>query len=533
VASVQYSEKLKNIYWLVFFVIAFTAIAIQLGTDATPDFKIAHHYLGYAFLNNRQSIDISPVGFQSNFYYGVDVVYYLLITKLNNHPNIINIILSLPYAICAFCVFLLARQFVEVSGWGRNLVAASAGVLGLTGASALPTLATSMTDILPGLPYVVALTFWLWFEIHKRNTLQTSSCAGFVAGLSVGMKLTQAPLFVALFITIAIRQFLGNRNAWKEAFLFGIFGVIAFSMLSGHWLWSNYASTGNPFFPIMNNIFKSDLVAHGAFADTRFFPRTWKMELFYPAYWTFLASHFAIELNMRDARVFVGLLSAVAIILAFVLRRSFGKACVRDEPLRLAGFYLAVVYVVSYLFWLKIWSIYRYLAIQECLSAVMLLAALRELAGRYVLVRHRVAIYAALAVTIAATTQYPWWSRAQPAPVAVQVRLPTLEPDAMMLVLDMYAHGYVFPYLTPSVPIVGARTNLSGPGSAGQLQVRIETAIKSHKGPLWGIDFPQGFPGMADEALAGYGLRRGSECSMVETNIENKPTIRICRLERQ
>lgn len=526
------SKKPSAALWFAFFILVFSFVSLNLSTDATPDFKITHHYVGYAFLNARDKIDIFPAGYHTRFYYGVDVFYYFIFMKLNNHPKIINIILSLPYAACAFCIFLIARRFVELQGWWRDVVSASAGVIGLTGASALPTIATSMTDILPGLPYVAALTFWVRKEIDGRNTLATTAFAGFVAGLSVGMKLTQTPLFVALFMAIALRQFLGRRTAWQEAFIFGLCGLLAFSLLSGPWLWSNYASTGNPLFPLMNNLFKSDLIAHGSYADTRFFPRTWKMALFYPAYWTFMVSHFAIELDMRDARILVGCVSSLLIVIAFLTRLLIWGRSYQPSPLRLTGFYLATIYLISYLLWLNIWSIYRYLAIQECLSAVMLLIALREVFGSLLAPRAQAAIYAPLALAIGITTVYPQWGRAQPADVAVRVEVPALERDAMMLVLDPYAHSYVVPHLTPSVPVVGARTNINGPGNPGQLQARVEAAIAAHKGPLWGMDFPAGFPGVADETLKAYNLKRGAECSMVVTNIEDKPTIRICRLER-
>lgn len=530
--SALHSKESIKFSWVLFFLLLFAASSSFFSTDATPDFKITHHYVGYAFINGREHIDLFPAGYHTRFYFGVDAFYFYLFKGLNNYPKIINIILSIPYGICAYCIFLIARDFVAFEGWRRDVIAASAGVIGLTGASALPTLATSMTDILPGLPYVVALTFWLRNEIAGRNTLAGTALAGVIAGLSVGMKLTQTPLFIALMIVIALRQFFGRRDAWREAFVFGFCGFLAFLIMAGPWLWSNYAMTGNPIFPLMNNVFKSDLIAHSSYADTRFLPRTWKMELFYPAYWAFMVSHFAIELDMRDARILVGCFSSLVIVGFFLVRMIRQGNEFRASHLRMAGLYLAVIYLISYLFWLKIWSIYRYLAIQECLSVVMLLITLREIRVPLFQAGIQAIIYIPLAIIIGVTTQYPWWSRAQPTGVAVQVKVPVLEAHAMMLVLDPYAHSYVIPYLTPSVPVVGAQTNINGPGSPGQLQTRVEGAIASHRGPLWGMESPAGYPGVADETLKHYHLKRGAECSMVDTNIEDKPTIRICRLER-
>ena len=125
-----------------------------------------------------------------------------------------------------------------------------------------------------------------------------------------------------------------------------------------------------------------------------------------------------------------------------------------------------------------------------------------------------------------ATTEYPWWSRAQRGSQAVSVSLPPIEPDAMVLFLNSYAYSYLVPFMPVTARAVGVNSNLVRPGSPGKLQGEIARAIRDHKGPLWGMEYPEAFPGIADASLATYALRREGDCTLLDTNIEDK---RFCQ----
>ena len=139
-------------------------------------------------------------------------------------------------------------------------------------------------------------------------------------------------------------------------------------------------------------------------------PKTPMMAMLYPAYWAFWRSHDAIELNMRDPRIFLGCLSALAIIAIHTpgwLKRP-------KLPLHSGEYislYLAIVYLVSFILWEKLWSIYRYLAIQEALSGTLVLAALILLFGKRMKSVWMAGIFVASAAAAMATTEYPWWSQ--------------------------------------------------------------------------------------------------------------------------
>jgi hypothetical protein len=256
------------------------------------------------------------------------------------------------------------------------------------------------------------------------------------------------------------------------------------------------------------------------------------MAIFYPVYWAFWDSQYVIELTMRDPRLLIGLVSAIIMILYFAVRCLQSGRDVTSDRLLALGFYIAVIYLGSYILWEKLWSIYRYLAIQESLSGVMLAVTVLSILARRVKPFWIYALLAAIMVPTVLITHYPWWSRAQVAAQAVAVKLPALEPDAMMLFLDSYAYSYLVPSFPETVRVIGANNNLVRPGSWGTLQAHVEAAIDGHQGPFWGMEYPEAFPGIADATLSHYRLVREGDCTLVDTNIEERPLIKLCRLKR-
>jgi hypothetical protein len=521
------------IFWWFCFAILFAILASTLSTDRTFDFKNYHFYNGFSVFHDRGGLDIFPGQMQTTFFYGLDIVYYLIYTSLNNHPMLINVVLSLPYSVAALAVFFIARPFAEAGFHWPNLLSAAAAVFGLTGVANLATLATTASDLVPGLAILIALARWVTLEKADRNTVRTGLGVGALAGLSVALKLTEAPLFVAMALAIAARRATGKGSALWEALAFGLGGLVVFAAVDGLWLWGNAKAYGNPIFPLMNNVFKSDLIAPEPWRDLRFVPKTTLMALFYPAYWAFRPSTDVSELFMRDPRILLGCASAVAIVLGFAGRWIRKRAAPPVGSVESLAFSLAIMVLVSYALWENVWSIYRYLAIQESLSGVLVLAALpilfRARGGSWLMS----GLFALIVVWAARTTVYPDWGRVPRGPVAISVQLPPLEADAMVLFLDTRPYSFIVPWMPESARAIGVNNNLVHPGSQGKLWTIIETAIQNHRGPLWGIEDTHDDSGAADVSLNSLGLARDGGCAPLKTNMEVGNHARICKLRRK
>jgi hypothetical protein len=521
------------LFWLLCFTVSFGIFASTLTTDRTFDLKNYHFYNGFAVFHDRISLDIFPGQMQTRNFYGLDIVYYLLFTSINNHPTLINLVLSLPYSVAAFTVFLTARLFTKRNFQWPNLTSAAAAVFGLTGAANLATLATTVSELVPGLAILIALARWLALEKAGRNTVGTALGVGCLAGFSVALKLTEAPLFVGIVLAIAARYAIGKGSALWEALAFGLAGLVVFAALDGFWLWSNAKAYGNPIFPIMNNVFKSDLVAPAPWADLRFIPKTTVMAVFYPAYWAFRPSANVSELLMRDPRILLGCVSAIVVVLGFAGRWVRDRAAPVIGSFESLGLSLAIMFLVSYALWEKVWSIYRYLAIQEAVSGVLVLGALPILFGIRGRPWQMTGLFALVVVWTVRTTEYPWWDRAPRGPQALSVQLPPLEPNAMVLFLDSSPYAYLVPSMPSSARAIGVNSNLVQPGSPGKLWKLIEAAVRDHQGPLWGIEDPIESPGLADASLSSLRLARDGECGPVMSNMEVDQQVRICRLRRE
>jgi hypothetical protein len=529
--STQRSPVRTGLAYGLAFLIGFACLGATLGTDATPDFKIYHYYNGFTAHHDRSALDIFPAQLQTAYFGGLDSIYYFLFTVLDAHPRALNAVLSIPYALTALLVFLMVRLFVPVQFPWRDPTAAVAAVLGVTGAGALPTLATTMSDLVPAVPLLVAVTAWLHRERAGRLGGWSAFVVGAVAGVSVGLKLTLTPLFVALFVVTALRRAFGVKAAIAHAVALGLGGVLTYAIVDVPWLLHNLRAYGNPLFPYMNQVFRSDLVAQSGWRDLRFMPKTPVMALFYPAYWAFRPSHLAIELDMRDARMLIGCASALLVVGAWVLRR-VRAAAPRSTVVETLGLHVAVMFLIAYVLWERMWSIYRYLTVLEPLGGVLLVIVLMSLLGR-LRAGWFIAALAAIVAATMATTSYPWWSRARPTGHVYSVRLPPIEPDAMVVLLDSYAYSFLVPAMPQSVRVIGANNNLVQPGSWGTLDPRIVRVIHEHRGPLWGLEYPDAFGGVADVTLRHHRLERDSECTMVDTNIEVGPIMRMCRLKRE
>ena len=516
--------------WGLCFAAGFAVAAASLPPDGTFDLANYHFYDGFAVFHDRKGLDIVPAQLQTTLFYGLDAVYYPIFASLNDHPVFINILLSIPYALAALAIFLIARLLARPGFLWPVPVSAAAAVFGLSGAATFATLATTQSELVPGLAFLIALAVWLTLEKTGRNTVWTALGVGAIAGVSVGLKLTQAPLFLGLFLAIAFRFAIGKRSAFLEAIAFGVGGVVVFAALDGAWLWGNAETYGNPIFPFMNNVFHSDFVAPAPWDDRRFLPKTTAMALFYPAYWAFGPSNDVGELLMRDPRILLGCASALVIVLGFSWRWLRDRTAPPVGSFESLGLTLAVVFLVSYALWEKVWSIYRYLAVQESLSGVLVLAALPVLFGARGKPWLMSGLFALVVIWSMRTTEYPWWRRAPPGPQAISVQLPPLEPNAMVLFLDPRPYAFLVPSMPSSVRAIGVSNNLVHPGSPGRLWGAVEAAVRGHQGPLWGIEDPDA-PGVADASLGSLGLTR-DECAPLNTNMEVGEHGKICKLRR-
>ncbi|TPW28309.1 hypothetical protein FJU08_18210 [Martelella alba] len=523
------------------FCIFFIYLSLSITTDGSPDFKIYHYYNGYSAWNDRSGKDIAAAQLQTYFFNGLDAVYYILFAALNNHPKILNAVLAIPYGIAAYCVMLTTWSFRTSDSIIWRVLAIFVAIYGVLGSGIYSTFLTTMSDVVPAVPLFVAIALWFTWSRSGQTGFFRVAAVGVMAGISVGLKLTLVTYFMGFMIAIFLIEINRPGQALLKAIIFSACGFVFFAIIDAHWLLRNYAEFGNPIFPLMNNIFKSDFAAHASWTDERFKPDNIWQALFYPAYWAFQESQFAIELNMRDARILILLVSVLITIIYSVWSLYKDRKAALASKRFLMTMAFSVFCILSYALWEMEWSIYRYLTVLEAFSGVVPLVLVfrlcstngeEERLSRGFLAALGSVLILAVMVTTMKYTHYPWWSRAKPSDKVVSVQLPPIEDDAMVLFLDAYAYSWLIPEMPKSVRAIGVQGNITGPGREGKLEAKVEDAIRSFDGPLWGLEYPNAFKGAADNALNFYGLHRTDNCSQLISNVDDAPFVRICALER-
>ena len=205
--------------WWICFSVGFAIVAARLPTDGNYDLENYHFYNGFAAFHERRALDIFPAQLQTTVFYAVDSIYYLIFKSLNDRPTIINILLSLPYSIAALTIFFIARLFAKRSFIAQPLQCGDRRLR-----------SDRRRDIL----YLGDDTFearsrsrnsdclgpWLTLEKARRNTVWTAFGVGGLAGVSVGLKLTEASLFVGMALAIAARRIPAKgQRCWRRSHL--------------------------------------------------------------------------------------------------------------------------------------------------------------------------------------------------------------------------------------------------------------------------------------------------------------------------
>jgi hypothetical protein len=505
-----------------FFVIVVALVAARMGSDNNSDLRSYHLYNGFAALNGKFGYDLLPGGLQTFFPPNTDIIFYALVRALDAHPALLNAVLSLPTGIGAFLAFCIAMQFLPRTAGGVILAVLAVGI-GVTGAAGYPTIATSATEMVSGCLLLGGLLLLVAHAEAPMPPIPTLLAAGALFGLAAGFKLTTAMYGAGAAAALFIGPPGGVWPRLRRIVPFGLAATAGALAIGGWWWLRLYRDYGNPVFPLLNNVFRSPLYYPSALIDARFLPRDWTQTLFYPFFWAFQRSHATAELDVRDPRFALAYLAVAAAVVMLVLRPD------PDANRRCRVRFLLSFCVVSYILWLKQFSILRYLAPLEMLTGLVMLLPFLPLLDRFAArVAFPLAAAAAFAVLQMVTIR-PGWGRVRMGHWAVSVQLPDLPPDSLVIQLNSFPMSYVAAFAPPTVRFVGARNDTIHPGGPTGLEHRVEAAIRTHAGPIWGMEGQPDKPADADATLAYYGLRRTTDCADIKSNLD-VDHLRICRL---
>ena len=345
--------------------------SISEGQDISFDLQNYHLYNPYAYLNDRILIDLFPAGLQSYFNPFLDLAYFAAISIWS--PLTVGFLLGAVHGLNFLLLLRISRGVLKEHRFGEfySLSLAVAGVLSV---GFLSEVGTVFHD--DSVTLILMLSLWMIMDLidspareqpdirHNAKIL----CAGLLAGIASGLKLTFSMYALALCVS-----FLVADTRWKIRLQSGIFfgvSVLAGLLISnGYWMFKMWSLFGNPIFPLYNHIFQGELIRAVPFFDARFLPKTLLEKLFYPVFFTLDPSRVA---EFRYEQIsWLCCYAAVLILLVHMLFKTLKRS---SSPNRLncrARFLLAF-FCVSYLLWIEMFGIYRYLIPLEILIPLIL-----------------------------------------------------------------------------------------------------------------------------------------------------------------
>lgn len=505
----------------------FGLFAIFLGQDANWDLRNYHFYNPYAFLFGRMDIDVAPAHVATFYNPILYVPFYWMVVSLPS--KLIGFLLGLIQGLNFIPLYYISKKLItalqpshmDSSGHFELRIcflSLCVAVLGLLGAGNVSELGTMFSDNILSIFILTALCTCISASSSQR--LLPVVIAGLLCGLAMGFKQTTAVFGLGLCLALLF-TFHGLRRGLSAAFLFGVMALIGIAVTGGYWLWEMWHRFGNPLFPYYNHIFKSPMAFQDAYRDARFLPDGW-MEWFFMPFILLKDPYQVGEVAFFDLRLALFYLVAVVSLIAALVLRFDGKDLMKRYFPAPIGLVLAFC-VISYLLWLKVFAIYRYIVPLEMLAplAIFLLiyAVLQNL-------RQSFRIWWLFAAVLLVTTKplawdrVPWDANAKDY-FGVQLPIMSNADSALILMTGYEPMAYLIPYFPRNIPFLRIHSYFTGPSDhPNGYDLLMQRKIAAHDGPIY-ILYRSMDESTAVSATKAYGLHIIKEdCQIMKPHID-------------
>jgi hypothetical protein len=498
-------------------------LSVALGPDNNWDLRYYHLYAPWAYLHHRYLYDIGPAQSQGFFNPAADFLFYALTSSsLNEAPRIVAFIMGAVHGINAALVFAIASHVLRPARLPeRATLRAVAFLIGISGAGFVSLLGTTTNDLINSIFVLGALLGVLKIAepAPQRATWRRFAWPGLVGGIGVGLKYTTVIFMPALGLIAVIAA--ARRRTAGSLIVFGVAAVLGLLAVAGHHLFTLWRDFGNPTFPFLNQIFQSPYYEPEPLRDPRFLPRDFWQVVAYPFYWAKTTSYLVTEISFRDWRgaiayvaIAAGLLKLAADYVLDGRRRDGVPAQTQD---------LALVFtfvVVSFFAWELGFGIYRYALALEMLTGVVAIGTLIWLFDDGV--KRIIAALALLAIATT-TTVYPDWGRGQYAERYVDVRVPALPPNSVVLIATMEPVAYFIPFADPTAQYLGIENNYLTLSQNNKLASEVRRIMRTSERPKFILSVGEFNPTGLNSLLAQFALKlSASSCQPIWSNLEEQ-----------
>jgi hypothetical protein len=504
-------------------------LSVALGPDNYWDLRFYHLYAPYTYLHDRYTFDIGPAQEQGFLNPVADFLLYGLVSSpLNETPRVIAFIMGAVHGLNAAFLFAIVCKVIRTGRpaecWSLRAVA---WLMGVSGSAFISLLGTSSNDLTSALFVMGSLLGILGAADRAASgpPWRGFAAPGLLAGLGIGLKLTSSiygPGLGVVAIAAAIR-----RRSLAALIVFGIAAPIAFAAVVTHHMLILWRDFENPFFPYMNQIFQSPYFEPEAIRDDRFLPHGLLQFVAFPFYWTWTDTFLVAELPFRDWRAAIAYVAMGAGLVALAVRWLSGPRRVDPVLAQTPGMGLVYTFViVSYVCWLLGFAYYRYAAPLEMLSGTVTVGALIWLFPEG---RLRVGAAFALLALAAVTSSYLDWGRRPYTDRYVDVQVPPLPSNAVVLIATWDPVAFFIPYANPSVQYIGIENNYLEISQHNRLAEAVKTIMSTPGRPKYAVRVDDNADDL-NRILARFGEKLSSEpCEPIRTNLTGYD-LALCRV---
>jgi hypothetical protein len=448
---------------------------------------------------------------------------------------LVTFALGLWYGLFAWATFRIL-QLIQPN---QNAVIALAGtLLGVSGVGAYGQTGTTTHEMTTAA--LMMLSFMLCIIALKNNKGRCYfyiRLAGFVAGVTVGAKLTAIAFAIAIFSGITLLVLM-DRTRYSPTILLHFAGasILGVLLAGGYWhyfLWHHYDS---PLFPFYNKFIKSPYFEPIDLGVWKMRATTLKQLLVYPFQLSQIDRPFKEEM-FSDPRLMLGFIAAMTLFIfnsiKLIKQHTSSNNANADFNLNnsTVKLTLASIWLVAYFVWAYLQGIYRYASFLEACSGIVVVAALYEtrLHTRWIAV-----ILLCIAPLSIYCTHYLHWGRIRYGLSTFEIHPPAINSNALVIMLSGRPMSYVIPFFPIETKFVSPQNNFNAIKYSNKLQQKINQTIKYWDGPLY-VMAPRGYNFMQDDVLNYFSLHveyvGKNACKPVISNIDGD-AIQICGLTR-
>ena len=178
-------------------------------------------------------------------------------------------------------------------------------------------------------------------------------------------------------------------------------------------------------------------------------------------------------------------------------------------------------------FWALGFSVYRYAVVLEMLTGIVTMGALIWL---FEVRRLRIVVAIVLLMIAITTTVYLDWGRGPFGDKYIDVRVPHLPVDSIVLISTREPVAYFIPFAAPTAQFVGIENDFLELTQSNRLASEVKRVMQTPGRPKFILNVGEFHSDELNALLKKFGLRLGaSPCQPIRSNLEEIP-LSLCRV---